>query len=70
MEEQKWLHDVRLAAGRPPPEPSLIAKRLLRCVVKPKVAEQSIATCSESGRPIPRIAAVPRPSALLSLGLL
>jgi hypothetical protein len=37
-EEQKWLHEIRSAADGPVAEPSAMAKRLVRAMVKPKVA--------------------------------
>lgn len=38
VEEQKWLHEIRSAAAGPVAEPGLMAKRLLRSLVKRQVA--------------------------------
>lgn len=37
-EEQKWLHVVRSAADGPVPEPSGVAKRLVRALVRPQAS--------------------------------
>lgn len=37
-EEQKWLHEIRSAACGPVAEPSVMAKRLLRGLVKPQLS--------------------------------